>query len=532
MSVLGQLISRIPGLDDYNDQVKQNAALTGQNIQQGAQFMTLQGAMQEQAAKRAALEREAGYRARLATAKTDEERAQIAMEAAGPTGVLTHLDKVSRDKATAEQAQSRLTQAATQFRETKRLRQAEIDRMTNNDAKRDAQRVLDNEAKAFELQIRGEAARRAGALGADTIMGFEPRPVPAVPTMQNPTGATPPPAGIVTGEAPDQASAVRAINAGSGRPMSVEIPAQSPAASVVSAAQPQATSDAWAPPAPVVSAASPNNLDARDLGAGARGPVLPAPVVPVPGQGVPGVRARAEQPPMPNFTGSPREVRKAQNDWKDDMAKAAMKEDAKNAKIGINLAGGRESVFINRVVNSGNQAAADLENVVKLPITASRGIFGGRSQGKSLLDAGQETLANKMTTQDVQTYNVFATGFQRALAAIEGAGLAPSNALMHQMDQVIFKEGDTNFTKLVKLAQTRQIVEKGLETITANSRVDAETKKLVGSIVEKIQKAVPFTGSELIELQGLQATDPNATLKDVMAANKKAATGGWSIRPK
>ena len=62
MSVLQQLISRIPGLDDYNDQVKQNAALTGQNIQQGAQYMTLQGAMEDRAAKRQTLEREAGYR--------------------------------------------------------------------------------------------------------------------------------------------------------------------------------------------------------------------------------------------------------------------------------------------------------------------------------------------------------------------------------------------------------------------------------------------------------------------------------------
>lgn len=194
----------------------------------------------------------------------------------------------------------------------------------------------------------------------------------------------------------------------------------------------------------------------------------------------------------------------------------------------INLAGGRESVFINRVVNSGNQAAADLENVVKLPMTASRGLFGGRSQGKSLFEAGKETLANTMTTQEVQTYNVFATGFQRALAAIEGAGLAPSNALMHQMDAVIFKEGDTNFTKLAKLAQTRQIVEKGLETVLVNSRVDEGTKRLVEDIVKKVRTAVPFTGSELIQLEAMQQSNPNATLADVMK-EAKSGTGGGGV---
>jgi len=182
--------------------------------------------------------------------------------------------------------------------------------------------------------------------------------------------------------------------------------------------------------------------------------------------------------------------------------------------------GNRESVFINRIILSGNEAARDLENVVKLPMNASRGIFGGRGQDVGIFNAGKETLANQMTTQEVQSYNVLATGFQRSLAAIESAGLAPSGTLSHQMDAVIFKAGDSNFTKLQKLAQTRQIVEAGLETVASNPRVPDATKGHISGIISKIEKAVPFTQGDLIELQARQGTNPNITLDDVLKVKR------------
>lgn len=188
--------------------------------------------------------------------------------------------------------------------------------------------------------------------------------------------------------------------------------------------------------------------------------------------------------------------------------------------------GNRESVFINRVILSGNEAARDLENVVKLPMSASRGVFGGRGQTEGIFNAGKETLANQMTTQEVQSYNVLATGFQRSLAAIEASGLSPNVNLSHQMDAVIAKAGDSNFTKLQKLAQIRQIVEAGLETMSANPRVPDATKKHISEIMAKVERAVPFTQADLFELQTKQGTDPNITLGDVVKS-KKGITG-WT----
>ncbi len=95
------------------------------------------------------------------------------------------------------------------------------------------------------------------------------------------------------------------------------------------------------------------------------------------------------------------------------------------------------------------------------------------------------------------------------------------------MDAVIFKEGDTNFTKLQKLAQTRQIVEAGLETIATNPRVPEETRTHIKDIIQQVQKSVPFSQGDLIELQQAQRTNPNMTLKDVMkSGDSTSGTGG------
>lgn len=189
----------------------------------------------------------------------------------------------------------------------------------------------------------------------------------------------------------------------------------------------------------------------------------------------------------------------------------------------INLAGGRESVQIGRVIQASNQAAKDLENIAKLPLTASSGIFGGRSQGASLFDAAKETLTNTSTTQEVQTYNAMAAGMQRNLAAIESAGLMPPGSLTKQMDAVIMREGDTNLTKMHKLAQARQIIDAAQESMEANPRIPKEQKDHMRTVISRIAKAVPYTHNDLLELATAQEKNPNATLKSVMAGKQQSS---------
>jgi len=177
---------------------------------------------------------------------------------------------------------------------------------------------------------------------------------------------------------------------------------------------------------------------------------------------------------------------------------------------------GREAVYTGRILTAANETARDLENIVNLPVTADTGVFGGRKQGPGIFDAGKEVLANKLTSEEVQKYNTRASGLQRNLAAIEASGLAPAGSLTHQMDVLMFKEGDTQRVKLEKLAQTRQIVEAGLQYILDNPRVPDSLKGNAQKSIEKIQKSVPFTIADLDKLDSAQEKNPKATLKSVM----------------
>lgn len=185
----------------------------------------------------------------------------------------------------------------------------------------------------------------------------------------------------------------------------------------------------------------------------------------------------------------------------------------------VGLLGANESAQLNRVLMGGNQVAKALGNIVNIPITSSSGIFGGRGQGPSLFEAGKESLTNTMTTQEVQSYNTLTAGIRRSLAAIESAGLSPTNSLMHMMDAVTLKQGDTNFTKILKLAETRQIVEAGYEVVLSNPRVSESQKKQAQKALDDIREHVPFTPLQVLQLDTLQQTDPKATMKDVMKEN-------------
>lgn len=208
-------------------------------------------------------------------------------------------------------------------------------------------------------------------------------------------------------------------------------------------------------------------------------------------------------------------------------------------KVGasIGMAGGRENVFLGRVGLASGQVTRDLENIVKLPLSASIGVFGTSKPGAGLLDATKAVLANKVTSQEAQSYRVKATGLQRNLAAIEAAGLMPSGALTHQMDQVMWSEGDTQLTKLQKLAQTKQIVDSGIDHVMANPRISADEKQKLSEYRHRLEKSIPFSHEDLDSWAAETERNPDFTLKQFIsrrgAVNKQApaAARAASARP-
>jgi len=186
---------------------------------------------------------------------------------------------------------------------------------------------------------------------------------------------------------------------------------------------------------------------------------------------------------------------------------------------------GREKVYAERIMGSAREAAADLQNVVELPVGASTGMLGiGGHSGSSIIGTSFGALKNEMSSQEVQDYNVMISGIQRNLSAIESMGLAPSGSLTNQMESVVIKPGDSQLTKLRRLAQTKQIIEKGLDTPLSDPAIPDVMKDAMRETVANVTKAVPFTQHDITELERRAQKNPKATLQDVM--KKDGLSGG------
>lgn len=177
----------------------------------------------------------------------------------------------------------------------------------------------------------------------------------------------------------------------------------------------------------------------------------------------------------------------------------------------------RSGLMFQRVLSSANEATAALKNIAELPVGASTGVFGvGASPGHSVLASAKGALTNKLAPQDVQDYNVMIAGLSRNLSTIESAGLAPNGSLTGSMDAVQLRSGDTELTKLRKLAEARQILEKGLETNLDNPKLPQQQRDAVTRIISDVQASIPFTHHDLTALQKAQQSNPSTTLQDLI----------------
>jgi hypothetical protein len=187
---------------------------------------------------------------------------------------------------------------------------------------------------------------------------------------------------------------------------------------------------------------------------------------------------------------------------------------------------GREKVFSQRVITAANEAAQAIENIVELPVGASTGVLGvGKSPGHSLYESTRDVLRNKMSSQEVQDYNTMLAGIRRNMAAIESTGLSPSGALTDSMAAVEWREGDSNLTKLRKLAEIKQITHAGLDVQLADPAMPEAIKDVARKALKKIDDAVPFTHQDLTKLEA----SPSKTINEVI--KERGLTGGDIARP-
>ncbi len=178
---------------------------------------------------------------------------------------------------------------------------------------------------------------------------------------------------------------------------------------------------------------------------------------------------------------------------------------------------GRTQMMIGRTVGGADMASNDIQNLARQPLSSSVGLFT-ENHPTTILGATAKALTNELTPQDTQSFRVLSGGLARNLSGIEALGNLPPGSLTNQLNEVLqFQKGDTNLTKMQKLAQIKQIALGGLDTISSMQLTKAQKDK-ISQITNRFNKAVPYTNGDLQDLIDQQKTNPNLTLKDVLDA--------------
>ena len=179
----------------------------------------------------------------------------------------------------------------------------------------------------------------------------------------------------------------------------------------------------------------------------------------------------------------------------------------------------RSSALFQRVLSSANEATSAIDNITNLPFGASSGVLGvGASPGVSWLGATKGVLTNKLAPQEVQSYMTMLPGLAKNLAMVESGGLQTAQGLNDVFGKLELREGDTGYTKLHKLAEYRQVVEKGIEPYLSNPKIPPEQKAEIQTMIDGLRNAVPFTHNDVTGLERAHQQNPDLTLQQYIAS--------------
>lgn len=173
---------------------------------------------------------------------------------------------------------------------------------------------------------------------------------------------------------------------------------------------------------------------------------------------------------------------------------------------------------INRMLDSGTQSTADIQNISSMPAgNTGTGLMGmaqntlgalgyGSGPQKGLIDSLKTDLTNRAAPETVKAYTTMASGLPRALASLEATGMIPNQGFTDSFNKLLNNDGDTNEDALRKMAQIRQITHSALEsTVLGNVSVPADRQAQAQKILDNIDAAIPFTVQDINALHNDQS---------------------------
>jgi hypothetical protein len=165
------------------------------------------------------------------------------------------------------------------------------------------------------------------------------------------------------------------------------------------------------------------------------------------------------------------------------------------------MSGGWAQAQYQRAITAGNEAVQSVHNIMQLPATTDVGFLGNQPTG-GILSTTKQMLTRQLSSQDVQSYSVMAAGIQRFAATVEASGVA--TGIQHFADQIgpsiVLQKGDTVQTKLLKMAELRQIITAGLSPLLDNPNISDPQKAGVQRIISGMEQAVPYTVNDVTNL--------------------------------
>ena len=196
---------------------------------------------------------------------------------------------------------------------------------------------------------------------------------------------------------------------------------------------------------------------------------------------------------------SPAEIRAAQ----EGGATVAQATSAKGGRTGA--LGGYAQQFEDLTAIATNEAALAAQALVKAPF-ANTGLFQGRNTS-GLLDAPIGVLANTLTSESVQQYNVIMGNMGTNITKVlYGGRVVPVKVQEAFNNRFALKQGDNAFTVLLKMADMRQTFERAIEVKLANPSLSPEIKEIYKKTEKEFIDAVPFTMTDVLSAQAAEKT--------------------------
>lgn len=172
-----------------------------------------------------------------------------------------------------------------------------------------------------------------------------------------------------------------------------------------------------------------------------------------------------------------------------------------------------ERRYFQTSLNSATGAIAELGNVMNLKTGANAGVLGlGAHNGQSALGTAAANARNAIASEDVQLYNTRINNLSRMMATVENTGRMPPGTAVEAINQMQLQPGDTEATRLTKIAQGRQNLDAALTTWLHTAPLNADAKAYVYDLLSKLHTTIPFTVEDVDKWS--QSKDPHATIKD------------------